>query len=42
MDVTQLNEGLKQAFFNEDHRVVFWYDANGDFVIEKSNPLMEK
>lgn len=28
MNITQLTEGLKQAFFKEDHRLVFWFDPS--------------
>src|SRR5690554_1210720 len=34
MDVKQLTHGLKQAFFKEDHRIVFWYDQEQSFVDE--------
>jgi hypothetical protein len=26
MNITQLTESLKQAFFEENHRLVFWFD----------------
>ncbi|EPJ48527.1 MAG: hypothetical protein OFPII_05850 [Osedax symbiont Rs1] len=31
MNLTQLSLGLAQAFFTENHRIVFWYDPQGDF-----------
>lgn len=31
MDIKQLEQGLKQAFFTENHRLVFWYDAEQTF-----------
>jgi uncharacterized protein (TIGR02687 family) len=31
MDVKQLSEGINQAFVKENHRIVFWYDPQGDF-----------
>lgn len=34
MNITQLTEGLKQAFFKEDHRLVFWFDPSKDFEAE--------
>ena len=37
MNITQLNEGLKQAFFDEGHRLVFWFDPAKDFEAELSN-----
>ena len=42
MDVTQITEGLRQALFVENHRIVFWYDAAGDFAAEiPTLPLVE-
>ena len=32
MDSKQLIQGLKQAFFSEGHRIVFWYDPEQAFV----------
>lgn len=37
MNITQLTEGLKQAFFEEGHRLVFWFDPAKDFEAELSN-----
>ncbi|MGO3346435.1 MAG: BREX-1 system phosphatase PglZ type A [Marinomonas sp.] len=37
MNISQLTEGLKQAFFTEGHRLVFWYDPSKDFEIELDN-----
>jgi hypothetical protein len=34
MKIDQLVEGLKQAFFIENHRLVFWYDPSRDFETE--------
>ena len=34
MNITQLNEGLTQAFYKENHRIVFWYDPAQDFIAE--------
>lgn len=31
MNLSQLNQGLHQAFFNEHHRLVFWYDPEQSF-----------
>ena len=32
MDTQQLTQGLEQALFVENHRVVFWYDADQSFA----------
>lgn len=37
MNITQLTEGLQQAFNKEGHRLVFWYDPTKDFTAELSN-----
>lgn len=37
MNITQLTEGLQQAFFKEDHRLVFWFDPAKDFETELPN-----
>ena len=37
MNINQLTEGLTQAFVNENHRIVFWYDPEGDFEHEINN-----
>ncbi|MFT6905273.1 MAG: hypothetical protein ACJAS1_001928, partial [Oleiphilaceae bacterium] len=37
MNIKQLNDGLNQAFYTEEHRIVFWYDAAQDFESELSN-----
>ena len=34
MDTQQLNQGLRQAFFKESHRIVFWYDPEHGFTDE--------
>ncbi len=34
MNISQLNEGLNQAFHREGHRIVFWYDPDRDFEAE--------
>jgi uncharacterized protein (TIGR02687 family) len=37
MNITQLTEGLKKAFFEENHRLVFWFDPAKDFEVELPN-----
>ncbi|ATX77099.1 BREX-1 system phosphatase PglZ type A [Reinekea forsetii] len=37
MNLTQLNDGLNQAFTAEGHRLVFWYDPTQDFTAELAN-----
>ena len=37
MNITQLTEGLKKAFFEEGHRIVFWFDPAKDFEAELPN-----
>lgn len=37
MNITQLTDGLKQAFFTEGHRLVFWYDPSKDFEADIGN-----
>jgi uncharacterized protein (TIGR02687 family) len=32
MNLTQLRQGLEQAFFKENNRLVFWYDPDRSFV----------
>jgi uncharacterized protein (TIGR02687 family) len=39
MDSKQLTQGLHQAFFIENHRIVFWYDADQSFAEEL--PLLD-
>lgn len=39
MDTQQLTQGLKQALFVENHRIVFWYDADQSFAEEL--PLLD-
>lgn len=39
MDTQQLTQGLKQALFVENHRIVFWYDADQSFADEL--PLLD-
>ncbi|NLU01329.1 MAG: BREX-1 system phosphatase PglZ type A [Pseudomonas lundensis] len=34
MDTQQLTQGLRQALFTENHRIVFWYDPEQSFVSE--------
>jgi len=36
MNLDQLQQGLRQAFQKENHRIVFWYDPEGDFESELS------
>lgn len=36
MDSKQLTRGLHQAFFSENHRLVFWYDPEQSFTDELS------
>ena len=31
MNLDQLNQGLEQAFFTENHRIVFWFDPDQSF-----------
>lgn len=37
MNLDQLTNGLKQAFFEEGHRIVFWYDPECDFESDLSS-----
>ncbi|MEG1156189.1 MAG: BREX-1 system phosphatase PglZ type A, partial [Acinetobacter sp.] len=34
MNLSQLQQGLEQAFYTEQHRIVFWYDAEQSFSEE--------
>ena len=34
MNLSQLQQGLEQAFYSEQHRIVFWYDAEHSFTEE--------
>lgn len=34
MNLHQLREGLDQAFYKENHRLVFWYDPEQSFIDE--------
>ncbi|MCP5213009.1 MAG: BREX-1 system phosphatase PglZ type A [Hahellaceae bacterium] len=34
MNLDQLNQGLEQAFFKEEHRIVFWFDPEQSFEQE--------
>ncbi|MDN5650541.1 MAG: hypothetical protein L0G93_19735, partial [Acinetobacter sp.] len=34
MNLNQLQKGLEQAFYTENHRIVFWYDAEQSFTEE--------
>ena len=37
MNLSQLQQGLEQAFYIEQHRIVFWYDAEQSFTEEIKN-----
>ncbi len=37
MDSKQLTQGLHQAFFSENHRLVFWYEPSQSFGDELSD-----
>ena len=34
MNLSQITQGLEQAFYTENHRIVFWYDAEQSFSEE--------
>jgi len=34
MNLDQIKQGLEQTFFHENHRIVFWYDAEQSFTEE--------
>jgi hypothetical protein len=34
MKLDQIKLGLEQAFYTENHRIVFWYDAEQSFTEE--------
>ncbi|MFX6134005.1 BREX-1 system phosphatase PglZ type A [Acinetobacter nosocomialis] len=34
MNLSQITQGLEQAFYTEKHRIVFWYDAEQSFTEE--------
>ena len=34
MNLDQIKQGLEQAFYTEQHRIVFWYDAEQSFSEE--------
>ena len=34
MNLSQITQGLEQAFYAENHRIVFWYDAEQSFTEE--------
>ena len=34
MNLSQITQGLEQAFYTENHRIVFWYDAEQSFTEE--------
>ena len=34
VNLSQLQDSLNTAFIVEGHRIVFWYDSNGDFAYE--------
>ncbi len=34
MDHNQLKKGLRELFYTDGHRLVFWYDAPGHFADE--------
>ena len=40
MNENQLKEGLLTAFEKENHRLVFWYDPEGDFQEEMENLVL--
>lgn len=40
MNLDQLKQGLEQAFFKENHRIVFWYDPEHDFENELSSLIL--
>ncbi|NLB10889.1 BREX-1 system phosphatase PglZ type A [bacterium] len=42
MNLAQLQKGLEQAFFNENHRIVFWYDAEKSFTEEVNELLLDE
>ena len=37
MNLGQLQKGLEQAFFSENHHLVFWYDPEQSFADELVN-----
>ena len=37
MNLDQLTAGLDKTFFNENHRIVFWYDPESDFSDDLSS-----
>ena len=37
MNLSQLQQGLEQAFYIEQHRIVFWYMQNSH-LLKKSKP----
>ena len=37
MNLSQLQQGLEQAFYIEQHRTVFWYDAEQSFKIGRAH-----
>lgn len=37
MNLDQLTAGLDKTFFNENHRIVFWYDPECDFSDDLSS-----
>lgn len=41
MDTQQLEQGLSQAFFQENHRIVFWYDPEQSFTEELTNLALQ-
>jgi len=41
MNLTQLKDGLEQAFYKENHRLVFWYDPEQSFVDELPSLSLE-
>lgn len=40
MNLDQLREGLEQAFFKENHRIVFWFDPEIDFESELTSLIL--
>lgn len=41
MNLDQLTAGLQQAFEKEGHRLVFWYDPEGDFSTDLSDLCLD-
>ena len=41
MNLNQLKQGLEQAFFKENHRIVFWYDPDQSFADELADIALQ-